>query len=916
VGEDGRVRVTDFGVARAESFPSLETPAHVALPVQTEAWEQTLTMPGVVVGTPKYLAPEVLRGQPADARSDLFAFCVALYEALYDQPAFTGVNTAERLHAQRAGQVNPLPAQTPVPAWVGRAVLRGLAPQPHQRPASMQALVAKLEDDPEVRRQGWLRTAAVTAVVVGLAGLAVVGWVRQRQQGPDCGRMQERLAGIWDEAVQARVREAFAATGLPYAQDTATRVEAALDTYSGTWARQRAEVCEAMQSQGGSPRSLAVLQEYCLERRRSQLSALTEVLSRGADKDLVGKAVQAVQSLPPLEYCAEAKALTAAVPPPEDPALRARAEPLQQQVDRLEALQQAGKYKEALALGEGLLVEVQALGHAPLHARALYQVAELKDSAGDYKGAEALLREAILPAARGKDDVLASQIWSLLLMQVGPRQARHAEALTLEPMVRAAAERAEEDLARARALTSLGTLLQGMGQYGQAREHLEQALALQQQALGPEHPSILRALTNLGIVLEALGQHEQARTCQERALALAEKVLGPEHPHVAGLLNNLGNVLRELGQYEQARAHYERSLVLKLKVLGPEHPSVCNSYNNLGLALHALGQYEQALAQHKQALALKLKVLGPEHPTVADSYNNLAMTLTVQGRYEQAREGYEKALALKQKVLGPEHPTVADGYNNLGVALRQQGRYEQALQYYEKALALRRKALGPEHPTVAGSLNNLGTVLADMGRYEQAWAHLERSLALSEKALGPGHPETGDALLCMGDTLQQQGRYGQAREYHERALGVLEKAHGAGHPEVASAHASLGRTLVQLKRWDEAARHLEQARAVGEKRGQAARSLLAEALLGQGELSLARHRPAEAVLLLERALTLAEQRERPEVQWVLAQALWEEGRDRPRAHEAAAQAQGSLRKRGAPSLLAQVSRWLYTHRSP
>jgi serine/threonine-protein kinase len=123
------------------------------------------------------------------------------------------------------------------------------------------------------------------------------------------------------------------------------------------------EVCEALQQQP-TAQGLTVLREYCLERRRSQLRELTALLAQGADPGLLSKAVQASQSLPPLADCAEAKALTEAVPPPEDPTLRAQVKALDQQADKLYVLLVAGKYKEGLALGGQLLGQAEPLGYA------------------------------------------------------------------------------------------------------------------------------------------------------------------------------------------------------------------------------------------------------------------------------------------------------------------------------------------------------------------------------------------------------------------------------------------------------------------------------------------------------------------------------------------------------------------------
>src|SRR5208283_5263133 len=146
VGDDGRVRVTDFGLARAANATDTR-----------------------IAGTPAYMAPEQWRGAPADTRTDQYSFCVALYEALY------GSRPVRRhsgpVLAQPAAAAAPVRARARVPAGVGRVLARGLETEPEARWSSMDALVAALH---EARRPFRTRTllgvAAILLFTVGLWG--------------------------------------------------------------------------------------------------------------------------------------------------------------------------------------------------------------------------------------------------------------------------------------------------------------------------------------------------------------------------------------------------------------------------------------------------------------------------------------------------------------------------------------------------------------------------------------------------------------------------------------------------------------------------------------------------------------------------------------------------------------------------
>src|SRR6185436_14594476 len=114
----------------------------------------TVTRAGTVMGTPAYMAPEQLQGEQADAASDQFSFCVALYEALFGVRPFRGENFLSLAINVTEGELQALPAPKmhDVPVWVYRTVARGLRRDAGDRFASMDALIAALRDDPAVKR--------------------------------------------------------------------------------------------------------------------------------------------------------------------------------------------------------------------------------------------------------------------------------------------------------------------------------------------------------------------------------------------------------------------------------------------------------------------------------------------------------------------------------------------------------------------------------------------------------------------------------------------------------------------------------------------------------------------------------------------------------------------------------------------
>src|SRR5690606_10655235 len=178
VGNDGRVRVADFGLAhahdevldRGELEPSMSSSTS-----SSNRLDQALTRTGALMGTPAYMAPEQYAGRRTDARTDQFAFCVALWEGLYGRRPFSGANMIALSTAIAEGTIDEPPADTEVPAWLRVALVRGLSPRPDHRWPSMPTLLEVLGNDPQLRRRRRLRIATIVgATAIVLAGLSYV----------------------------------------------------------------------------------------------------------------------------------------------------------------------------------------------------------------------------------------------------------------------------------------------------------------------------------------------------------------------------------------------------------------------------------------------------------------------------------------------------------------------------------------------------------------------------------------------------------------------------------------------------------------------------------------------------------------------------------------------------------------------
>ena len=179
VSDDGRVLVLDFGLARNAEAAALEP--EDPQPIDPATFDASLTLTGALVGTPAYMAPELYAGRSADERSDQFAFCVALWEAVYRQRPFVGGSLAALAQSVTEGDIRSPIGVGPRPAWLRRVLERGLAVDPRERHASMHALLDAIAEHMRPRwHQRWMPAViGGGALAVGLVLMATASRVPQ-----------------------------------------------------------------------------------------------------------------------------------------------------------------------------------------------------------------------------------------------------------------------------------------------------------------------------------------------------------------------------------------------------------------------------------------------------------------------------------------------------------------------------------------------------------------------------------------------------------------------------------------------------------------------------------------------------------------------------------------------------------------
>jgi serine/threonine protein kinase/tetratricopeptide (TPR) repeat protein len=833
IGSDGRARVLDFGVARmAQLGPAalLERDAAPRSPVEPVAGDdetsdaialtsptretsrldagdtsppgtllaRPLTADGKIVGTPRYMSPEQHRGGFTDERADQFSFCLVLYHALYRAYPYPGNTDKELRENVLADHLSDPPPGSRVPRWLRRVLLRGLAVDPAARYPSMAALLTALGDDPRRARNRRLRRSAARATVVAVAvasAAAAIGVARhaREQRGAACAAARARLHDVWDGPRRSAAKRAFAATGAPYAADTFARVAAVLDRYSDAWVAMHEESCRATRVERRQSDSLFDLRMSCLDRRRSALAALTGQWAAGVDAEALENAITVSSSLPALDECADARALTERLPLPRDSAARQRIDETRALIDRARALRDAKRLREARSTAETAQKRASAEGYAPLAAEASFVLGSLLHAYAQPDAIEPL-EEATRRAAQAGDDRLAADA-AVELMGAMVDGGMAPSALTAVPLAEALVVRAGNHPAqRGALLVWQGAALLETERGAEAVATLSEARELLTRSLGSKDPLTLNAGLKLFSALYSTADFVRCDALGRELLAAELEVLGPDHPQTGALLSRLGLAATRAGDFTTARRQIERAIAIAERAYGPISIPVTTPMNTLGVLEETEGHLDAAARQYERVLAIRRQLLAADHALVAHALANLAGVRRLQHRFAEALTDVATALTIMRHTFGDDHADVA---YELGVRAEIQaaeGDIKAARASYQQAIAMWSRVKGARNVSTAYAMLYLAELDARSAKCQEARQLLDPAQSVIEGAYGTAHPTVALILATRARCdLDERGEAELAPL--ERALRIIDRPEGAPPSDRGLVRFELARAL-------------------------------------------------------------------------------------------------------------------------
>lgn len=613
VGEDGRVRLLDFGVARLVAGE--EEDPHNRIRALTPAWS----------------APELRAGDPVSTQSDLWSLGALLYWMLTGERFDSDLADTPRVLTERLGRDCPRRED------LAAIIITASARRPEERYPSAADLIRDVERyrrcEPVMARAASRRYLATRfvqrnpfsmglsalAAALLLLGLAGTSWqARQAAQERDRARLEasktervsEFLVGLFEHA----------------------------DPWS---ARERQLTARDLVDRGAE--RIRVLKES--PQVQAEMYQVLARVHRGlADYDqanrLAGEAVDVLENDPDAPLIARAEAW----------AMRA------------ETLGPQGRYQEAERAHRRAL-KLVAGESAPVRAGFMNGLGLTLYSLGRLDEAESLFERALairIEHQPGSAELAESYNNMALLYATIDRHelARdyYDRAIVLRRRVLG-----EDHPTTSFSLTNLATLLVQIGRAEEALPAFREALAIRRNAFGPKHPAVASVLYQMGWTKANLEQYDQAREYYEQALAIRREVMGDDHPSVAVLYNAMASVARADGHYAEALDLLEHALDIYQNSYGAPHHDIALVLGNLGTTHMELGDFGQAAELLGQALSMNRAELGDRHHHVANNLSTLAELYLKERDFETAADYAHQALdTYRQLDRDSSHPAVAN----------------------------------------------------------------------------------------------------------------------------------------------------------------------------------------------------------------------------------------------------------------
>jgi len=775
---DKNIRIMDFGIART-------------------ADSATMTGTSEMMGTPDYISPEQVKGETADAQSDLYSFGIILYELLTGETPFKGDTPISKIVARiQTKPASPRDLNPEIPKYLERIILKCLEVDPELRYESADAIAEDLEREQVdrsvwlrarkavVRRSGWL----VAAMMVASLGLGA--WYYLTQQTETLAAENVTTLAILPFHNSTGSDDlGWLASGIPEMLITDISQSQSLRPLMSS---QIARILEGLDKEAETrfdDETISVVADIA----KADYTLSGQFVESGGDiridlnlRDSTTGIVEPVKvSGLASEVLSMMDTITTKVSEKLDPRSLRNNRPLAEvSTDAVEALMAYNRGLEQLRRGanqSAIPLFVEATTVDPGFAMALARLAEAYFQTGDDAAAASTIVQAQaqaddvdLPlheryqihaiAARINDepDVAVESYRKIAAMYPDDPEALYSLANSLETLgdleesIEMYEKVLEIDASYGAALLGLGRSLVVNGRSTEAIERLRSVMAVEEFQEDGETLGMLHSI--LGVAFRDISKYDEAIV--ELEASLRHRRDTGDTRGVVATLTNLGTVYQFRGDLDESRVHLMEALDLAVEMRNVAVESFA-AYT-LGVTVEAAGDVDAAFAYYRRSLQIELERM--DNKELAVRIDAIAGLHRLRGQFADARV------------------YLAQARIHLGHA---QDRYETAL-----------------------NLEIEGKIHSDLGDGAQALESLLQALSIYQEI--DDRRGTASAQLALAEVYVSQGRFDDARYEATESLAAFTELGLTWY--VAESHVALGESLIGLEELDEADAQLTIAR--------------------------------------------------------------------------------------------------------
>jgi serine/threonine protein kinase/tetratricopeptide (TPR) repeat protein len=841
VNAQGRASVMDFGIARSLEFGGM-------------------TETGALIGTPEYMSPEQVRGEHADARSDLFTLGIIFQEILtgtLPYKAATAMASMFKRTRERAISVHQLdPA---VPQYLSDIIARCLEIEPKDRYQTAREVYDALEGWKSgaaaplgTRTVRWVRRAIHNRMALGSAAalvLLVAGGVVLRNNLPLLGQPNPSPSAVAQSLAIVSFRNASGDASLdwlgPSLSDmlsTDVGQSASLRTVSPDRLHQVLSDLHIAPSTAIDPTMVAKIAEfssadmvvwgqYAKFGDQIRIDATLFDIKHNRNAPMKIEAASEKDIPASVDGLAELIRKNLAVSPDVMKELKVSSfQPSSKSVAALRAynqglgLQRDGRDVEAAKLFEAATKE------DPAFALAFSKLAQTYSGLGQDTQAAQAAQQAVAVSQN------LPQAEKYLIAAVRAQVTRNfPEAI-----------KAYENLSKASpgntdVQSALAGIYEESGDLAKASQYNELILKAS--------PNDLTATLAVGRLAINSGKPQASLDPLNRALTLAVQLDNQEQK--ANSLHLIGLAYWRMDKPEEALRYYQEELPI-WRGLGQKR-GVALSFNEMAKVQAQVGDTRNALPNFQQALAIRREI--GDRAGLGDTLIDIGNFYDDRGEHDQALKMYKEGLQVERDIGNEGLEAIC--LNNIGAVYFEQGQYEDARTYYQQSLQLREKANAPQD--IVESVHNLAETSVRMGQYDQAVSQYMRALDLRRSL----QDKRGAAIesYTLGMMFDDQGRFGAAINSKQDAFKTFQDLKDKTYwmAEIESGYAE---GLILAGRGNEAESYLKDALSLARELKND--GLVSQTLTFEGDAAYYRGDSKSARPLYEQALQAASRSKEPD----------------------------------------------------